>query len=184
MVDWPHSPPHRVSSSGVYMVTAATYQKRPIFNSAQKLDFLQKGLLEVCEKHQARLEAWAVFPNHYHFIGTTWRAGSIRTIVSDLHAFTARGVNRIDGINRRQVWFQYWDTLITVQRAYFARRRYVHENAVGHGVARDAASYRWCSAGWFERKTTPSFRKTISSFPIARLQARDDFDVDAADLLD
>jgi hypothetical protein len=37
MPDWPHSPTHRLGSAGAYMVTAATYQKQPLFCSAKRL---------------------------------------------------------------------------------------------------------------------------------------------------
>ena len=51
------------------MVTGATYLKAPHFRTAERLDVLQRGLLKLAADTGWRLEAWAVFANHYHFIG-------------------------------------------------------------------------------------------------------------------
>jgi len=50
------------------MVTAGTYLKQPIFRGAQRLECLCDLLLELAEKYGWDLQAWAVFPNHYHFV--------------------------------------------------------------------------------------------------------------------
>jgi putative transposase len=182
MPEWPHAPTHHVDAAGVYMVTAATYRKISIFNSAGKLDLLQARLFKVCEKFGVRLEAWCIFPNHYHFIGMASRSASIGPLVKELHTLTAREVNRLDQVGVRRVWFQYWDKLIQHQRAYFARLHYVHENAVRHGVVRNAVNYRWCSAGWFEQRANRAFRKTVLAFPTTHLRTPDDFEVNPGDI--
>jgi hypothetical protein len=56
---------------------------------------------------------------------------------------------------------------------------YVHENAVHHGLVSVASNYPCCSAGWFEQRAEPSFRKTILSFPCDTINVRDDFVVSA-----
>jgi putative transposase len=68
MRHWPHSPIHRLSGTGAYMVTAGTYRKTPFFSSPGRLSFLCDALLQLAELYRWRLQAWAVFPNHYHFI--------------------------------------------------------------------------------------------------------------------
>jgi putative transposase len=182
MADWPHAPVHRVDPAGVYMVTAATYWQIPIFNSAIKLGLLQARLFKTCEKYEVKLEAWCIFPNHYHFIGTASRSASIGSLVKELHTLTAREVNRLDQVTARRVWFQCWDKLIQHQGAYFARLRYVHDNAVRHGIVCNAVNYRWCSAGWFEQRANRAFRKTVLAFPITRLRTPDDFEVNPNDI--
>jgi hypothetical protein len=47
MQNWPHSPLHRTLVKGLYMVTAATYQKVLLFNSEQRLQFLHDELLSL-----------------------------------------------------------------------------------------------------------------------------------------
>jgi REP-associated tyrosine transposase len=177
MPDWPHSPCHKLTQSGTYIVTAATYEKQPIFHSGPRLDLLLDSLLERCVQYQWKLEAWAVFPNHYHFVAGTAHPERLRKLLQELHSVTARAVNALDGQPGRRVWFQYWDTQITNQRSYLARLHYVHENAVRHGVAKRSANYPWCSASWFERRADPAFRKTVLGFPCDRVSVPDAFEL-------
>jgi hypothetical protein len=51
----------------------------------------------------------------------------------------------------------------------------VNNNPVHHGVVDYAAKYPWCSAGWFEAKASPAFRKTVESFKTDRISVPDDF---------
>ena len=183
MPDWPHSPLHRLDARGTFMVTAGTYGKEPFFGTSGRLTFLQRQLILLCDEHSAALQAWAVFPNHYHYIARLEQPLNLRDLVRHLHSVTAREVNRLDGAAGRKVWFQYWDSQIFFQKSYFARLRYVHENPVRHGIVARAANYAWCSAGWFERKAEPGFRKTVLGFPCERLAIPDAFPVTASQIL-
>lgn len=81
MSDWPHGPAHRLSSAGAYMVTAGTYQEVPVFSSRSRLDFLQTLFFQLAEEHHASLQAWAIFPNHYHFIANFVRPVELRNLI-------------------------------------------------------------------------------------------------------
>jgi putative transposase len=177
MIVWPHGPSHVVSERGTYIVTAATYGKQPVFASKSHLNLLCETLLRLCSDHGWNLQAWAVFPNHYHFVADSPSPQSLSGVIRRLHSLTARAVNELDREAGRRIWFQYWDTRVTNQRSYLARLRYVHENAVRHGLVPRAANYPWCSAAWFERKATPAFRKTVLSFPCDRISVPDEFEV-------
>jgi putative transposase len=118
-----------------------------------------------------------VFSNHYHFVGHTFSAPSkLREFLTELHASTARKVNRLDETPGRQVWHNFWDKQLTFEKSYLARLNYVHQNAVKHGLARVANLYPWCSAAWFERTATRAQVKTIYRFKTDRLQVADDFE--------
>ena len=158
------------------MVTAATLQKQPLFNSPEKLDQLESELLKLAKQYALHLQAWAVFTNHYHFIGRTEQESpNLRLFLSHLHSNTARELNRIDGAMGRGVWYNFWDTKLTYERSYFARLNYVHQNPVKHGLVHKANQYRWCSAAWFERTASPAIVKTIYGFKIDKLQIADDY---------
>jgi putative transposase len=177
MADWPHGPSHRVTERGTYIVTAATYGKQPLFGSKFRLNLLCETLMQLCHDRGWNLQAWAIFPNHYHFVAESAFPANLSKTIGRLHSLTARAVNERDHEIGRKVWFQYWDTLLTNERSYWARLHYVHENAVHHGVVARAANYPWCSAAWFERKATSAFRKTVFSIPCDRISVPDDFEV-------
>jgi putative transposase len=156
------------------MVTSGTYHKEHLFTGPDRLDLLQSSLFRLAAHYQWHLEAWAVFPNHYHFVAQSpANTESLRRFIRHLHGDTAREVNRLDNSTGRQVWHDYWDTHLTFERSYFARLNYVHQNPVHHGVMPVANQYRWCSASWFERETPPARVKTIYSFKTDQLKVPD-----------
>ncbi len=173
---WPHAPVHKISEHGVYIVTAGTLHKHHVFNRDDKLSLLESKLLELANRYQWQIEAWAVFPNHYHFVARGCPTShDLRKYIIHLHADTARAVNRLDRAEGRKVWFNFWDTKLTFETSYLARLNYVHQNAVKHQVVPVANQYRWCSAAWFERVATPSMVQTIYSFKTEEVQVQDDF---------
>jgi putative transposase len=113
MNDWPHSPPHRLSEQGAYMVTCGTYEKAHFLNTSERLNML-RGLFFGClEEAGWILHAWALLSNHYHFIASSPAdPSSLRRALSKLHTLSARELNRQDDRPGRKVWFQYFDTHI------------------------------------------------------------------------
>ena len=178
-MDWPHAPLHRLGASGVYFLTASTYKKELFFSGAQRLDALQGGLLKYAKKYNWQLEAWAVFPNHYHFVAKSpdgeKDASSLRIFISEFHKKSASWVNQEDQAKGRKVWHNYRESHISYQNSYFTRLSYTHQNAVKHGLVKVANQYRWCSAGWFERTATPAQVKTVYGFKNDQLNIDDDF---------
>ncbi len=180
-ISWPHAPEHRLSVRGTYFVTASTYLKRHHFSGKSRLAVLQRGLLKVAADFGWQLEAWAVFSNHYHFIGhspaTKDTAENLSQMLGVLHEKTAKWINRLDVASGSKVWHNYRETRLTYQRSYLARLNYVHQNPVKHGLVPVANLYPWCSARWFERNTPTSQIKTINRFKIDKLNIPDDFAV-------
>lgn len=176
---WPHAPTHLLDSSGIYFITAATHLKQHFFRDSSRLDVLQRGLLTVTQQFGWRLEAWAIFSNHYHFIAKTppeaQNAESLPKMIRALHGPLAKWVNKLDGTPDRKVWHNYWETLLTQQTSYFARLNYTHNNPAKHGLVKESRDYPWCSAAWFEKTTPPPIAKAISRFKTDRVKVEDDF---------
>ncbi len=128
------------------------------------------------------MEAWAVFPNHYHFVAHSPKqasdgAESLRVFLADLHQHSASWVNVLDKCEGRKVWHNFRDTRLTYQRSYLARLNYVHQNAVKHGIVNMANQYSWCSAAWFEQVASPAMIHTIYSFKMDKVNVPDDFPI-------
>ena len=175
--DWPHAPVHRLDGKGAFIVTAATLYKQHLFRDAESLDFLQAMLLAKAKEYDWRIEAWAVFSNHYHFVGQAMRdAGTLSPMIQSLHSETASWLNQKHQQPERQVWHNFWETKLTYEKSYFARLHYVHRNAVHHGLVQIPNQYCWCSAAWFERTAKLAQVKTIYGFKTDRLNVLDDFE--------
>ena len=174
--DWPHAPVHRLSDHGIYIVTAGTLHKERLFKTKEKLDLVERRLLSLSKQHDWQLEAWAVLINHYHFVARGAPDSTpMRDFLRELHSLTARDLNRMDGVEGRTVWHNFWDTRLTYQHAYLARLNYVHQNPVKHGLVLVANQYSWCSAAWFERAASPAQVKTIYRMKIDTVNVQDDF---------
>jgi len=176
-IDWPHAPIHRLGGHGALMVTAGTYEKVPVFSSDAQLSALCGGLMKYARKYGWRMQAWAIFPNHYHFVASSPEDGAenLSLFLKEFHSRSARWVNKEEKVAGRKVWHNYWDTRIVTDTSYYARLHYVHANAVKHGLVKVANQYRWCSAGWFERTAERSFVNTIYGFKTDRINVKDDF---------
>ena len=176
---WPHAPAHQLNSAGTYLVTAATYEKRHFFRRRQQLDALQHELLAVAKEFGWVLEAWAVFSNHYHFVGHSPEdatdASSLSEMLNHLHRRTAMWLNDYQNTLGRKVWHNYWDTQLSYQRSYLARLNYVHQNPVKHNLVPVANQYPWCSSRWLERVASAAIVESIYRFKIDNVQVRDDF---------
>jgi len=174
--DWPHAPVHRLSENGVYFITAGTLYKLHFYNTPEKLDLLERMLLSLAKKHKWQLEAWAVFSNHYHFVARGQPDSTAMDVfLTELHSRSAIELNRLDGVQDRKVWHNFWDTRLTYQYSYLARLNYTHQNPVKHKLVPVANQYPWCSAAWFERTASAAQIKTVYRFKIDRVQVRDDF---------
>lgn len=173
---WPHAPCHLFSARGTYMVTASTLYKQHLFCSSHHLDMLQRQLFEVAMLYGWRLEAWALFANHYHLIARIpEEKDSLRRFINHFHSLSARELNEEQGCLDRRVWFQYWDTCLTYQKSYFARLNYVMQNPVKHHLVEHAEFYPWCSARWFAEHAESSYQKTVTRFKTDLVQVQDDF---------
>ncbi|WP_411846229.1 hypothetical protein AAFN60_00690 [Roseibacillus persicicus] len=141
------------------------------------MDGLQAELIKYAEKHQWRLQAWAIFPNHYHLIALPPKDGAILLppFLKEFHSRSARWVNQLDNVRGRKIWHNYRESELTLQTSYFARLNYVHQNAVKHGLVPVANQYRWCSASWFEQNADKAFVNTIYQFKTDKLAIEDDF---------
>ena len=174
--DWPHAPVHRLDSAGIYIVTAATLNKAHLFREPHALTLMENELLQLSKQYAWQLEAWAVFSNHYHFVARNYsEQDNLSQFLQHLHAKSARRLNQLEGVEGRSVWFNFWDTKLTFERSYLARLNYVHQNPVRHGLVAVANRYRWCSAAWFERNTSPAMIRTIYSFKTDKINIHDDF---------
>ena len=178
---WPHAPMHQLGSAGMYFVTASTLHQRHHFKGKERVAVLHRGVLKIAAKFGWRLEAWAVFSNHYHFVGQSPEfeedATSLRRMLGLLHEQTAKWVNRLDRTPGRQVWFNFRETTLTYEKSYLARLNYTHQNAVKHGLVPVANQYPWCSARWFERTARPAQIDTIYRLKVDRLNVPDNFEV-------
>ena len=176
--DWPHAPPHRLQSAGVFIVTARAAEKRHLLAADALKDWFQDKLHELALEFGWRLEAWAILSNHYHFVGHSpphaEDAASLSAMVRKLHSLTTKELNHRDNKpGRTRLWQNFRETHLTHQRSYLARLNYVHQNAVHHKLVTIGSDWKWCSAQAFRQAVSPACLKTISSFKYDLIAEKD-----------
>jgi putative transposase len=173
---WRHTPAHRFSPRGTYILTAATAGHAHLFDTPEKLDLLRDTVFELSDNYELTLQAWTFLTNHYHLVaGFESARVPHQVFLHHLHRELALRLNASDRMPARPVIAQTWDAELTFENSWLARLHYVHHNPEHHGVVRDATDYPWCSARWFETNATFSFVKAVYSFPLDRVTVPDDF---------
>lgn len=157
------------------MLTAGTFHKQHLFKGHERLKLMEQTLFRVFKFRGWKLRAWAIFSNHYHWIGISPENGSIRRLIQHLHSESAKLLNQLDNTPGRKVWFQYWDKCLSFEKSYFARLNYVVNNPIHHGLVQVADRYPFCSAGWIKRNTHAAFQKQIASFKYDQINEPDEF---------
>ena len=117
---YPHNPPHYFVSNAIYMVTGSIlHNKHSLVSNAHK-SLVCKILFERAAHWGWDLEAWAVLKNHYHFIGRApENALTLEKLIRQFHSKTAVELNKLDKALGRKVWYNYWDTCITLETSYY-----------------------------------------------------------------
>lgn len=170
------NPPHYFVPNAMYMVTGAILHNQHFLNEDKKRQFLLETLFDRSKLLGWEIQAWAILNNHYHFIGKApENASTLSKLTRQIHSITAVQFNQWDKTFGRQVWFNYWDTCLTYEKAYLARLHYVHMNQVKHGLVENAMDYPYCSYRWFIEQGHDSLRKQVLDQPINRINVTDDF---------
>ncbi len=176
--DWPHAPPHRLESAGVYFLTARAAEERHLLSDDSMKDWFEEKLMHIAAGNGWKMEAWAVLSNHYHFVAHIPSgadgAHSLRRAVTKLHSLTTKELNLREGFpGRTRLWQNFRETRLTHQASYLARLNYVHQNAVHHGLVSKGSDWKWCSALRFKKEASPAWVKTIASFRYDEIARKD-----------
>ena len=145
-----HSPAHRVSQNGRYLLTAACYEhRRFIGRTLERLADFSERLLKTLEAQSEEIYAWCILPNHYHALVFTRKLPEMLHEVGLLHGRTAFEWNGEDGERGRKVWFNCVETGMKSDRHFWATLNYVHHNPVHHGYVRQWQEWPFSSGESF-----------------------------------
>ena len=99
-----HSPQHRESQNGRYLLTAACYEHRHIIGlDPKRLSNFCERLLKTLEATCEDIHAWCVLPNHYRALVLTRKLPELLRDIGQLHGRTSFNWNGEDEIRGRKV---------------------------------------------------------------------------------
>jgi putative transposase len=128
-----HGPPHYSDESGLYLVTAACYEHRPVVGvSQQRMADFEAELLNDAREAADFIFAWVVLPNHYHVLMHAPDILGFLKSLGLLHGRTSFRWNGEDGSRGRTVWHRAAETAMKSERHFWATLNYVLHNPVRH----------------------------------------------------
>lgn len=144
----PHSPPHPVTDSPHYIITATCYEHKHRLHTSQRRQQLLNQLFETLIQENIEILAWVILTNHYHLLTTTvnfpWLSREIRLI----HGRFARQWNQEDGVTGK-LWYSYSDRAIRSETHYYTTLNYIHYNPVKHNLVSSPYDWQESSVHWY-----------------------------------
>lgn len=140
-----HRPPHYYLDDTIYFLSSGTLYKTHFFGSDTHKAIIQNLLGECLKEDKCGLYAWTILPNHYHLLLKITKGVDLAVFVRKLHSKSAIAINKLDKKHGRQIWYNYWDTCIRLEKDFWMRFNYIHQNAVKHGYAEKMEHYKFSS---------------------------------------
>ena len=144
-----HEPPHMRKVEGWYLITAACYQHRPIFDNTDDLTWLTNEMLSALTDKKA------------HDLDV------VSKFLRKQHSRIATSINGRQKQHGRRVWYRFSDRLIRSERHYCATVNYVHFNPVKHGYVKHPDEWSWSSMyDYLAAHGSEWLGETIRKFPL------------------
>jgi putative transposase len=142
-----HNPPHCESDCGLYLITAACFEHKPVIGkSPERMTAFESDLLCTLQENCRMICAWTVLPNHYHVLVDVADVIGLLRRLGQLHGRTSFKWNGEEACRGRQVWFNAAETAVKSERHFWATMNYVQHNAVRHGYVTRWTEWPYCSA--------------------------------------
>jgi len=92
------------------------------------------------------LTAWAIMPNHIHFLATPFENVDLSEIAHSIKSYTAHEANKL--LNRRGQFWQHepFDRYIRNRRHFLSVIRFIENNPVKAGLCEKPQDWRYSSA--------------------------------------
>jgi len=138
-----HNPPHLFRDKSPYFITGGTHNKQRFWFDDERKQILFNAIDTWIRKFEWAVEAWVIFHNHYHLLACSRRGEDLGTIIGKIHGRSATLLNKLDGCQGRQVWWNYWDRCIRDEKDHLAYLSYILWNPAKHKIVDQPDEYAW-----------------------------------------
>lgn len=136
----------RVSYAGaMYHVTSRGNNGGEIFLDYADFERFHSLLGRYRERHDFRLYAYALIPNHVHLLIETTESSSISQIMHGINTAYAMYFNGRHNRSGHVFQGRFRSSIIDSENYFLEVMRYIDLNAVRAGLAKDPSRYRWSS---------------------------------------
>ena len=140
-----HHPPHLQIDNQWTLLSAATFQRRPLLGGDRDKDLFRDILEQKTLSFDITLRAWVILDQHYHLLLKLGTGAALPRFVAALHGASSMRLNRSQGDSGRRVWDNYWDTGMRNEQDLWTRFNYIHHNPVKHGYVERMEDWPWSS---------------------------------------
>lgn len=173
-----HHPPHIFLDDTWYIITSATLNHTPFLASDQAKTVVRDKLKTLIQQFDITLRAWVILDNHYHLLLKTNVGKDLSHFFGQFHGSTSRQINLLDGVTKRQVWHNYWDTFIRSEVDMWKRFNYIHQNPVKHGYVQEITDWPFSSYDYYLRTKGEEWLVDCwRRYPVIDYLTGDDFDL-------
>jgi putative transposase len=124
-------------------VTNVVYQRKLILTS--DIGLFWQAMESIKTKHSFDLIAWAILPDHFHFIIEPGES-SISKILHDVKLSYSAYFRKSKGIRSGRIWqLRFWDHIIRDEIDFNRHLDYIHYNSVKHGIVAKPFDYLYSS---------------------------------------
>lgn len=142
-----HSPAHYEGDCGLYLITAACFEHKPIIGlSAQRMAAFESSLVAFLKDASTSVFAWTILPNHYHALVECQPVAELLKGLGQLHGKMSYTWNGEEELRGRKVWFNTTETVMKSERHFWATMNYILHNAVKHRYVARWTDWPYCSA--------------------------------------
>jgi len=129
-------------AEALHFITFSCFQRLPFLEAAAPKDTVEAVLEETRARHEARVYAYVLMPEHVHLLMN--EPGSI-VVAQFLKALKQMTSRRLKG-DRGQFWqSRYFDANVHGEEDRSEVIRYIHRNPVKRGLVASPGEYRWSS---------------------------------------
>jgi len=129
-------------AEALHFITFSCFHRLPLLEAPEAKDTFEAILEETRSRHQARIYAYVLMPEHVHLLLNEPPAILVAQFLKALKHTTSR---RLRGDRERFWQDRYFDRNIRGEAARSEVIRYIHRNPVKRGLAASPEQYRWSS---------------------------------------
>ena len=145
-------PPHLYQNENIYFLTARTVNSKAYFSSDKKKNIILAALTEALAENKFEIFSWVILDNHYHCQIKVKQGIDLPNFVQKIHGLSSRNLNKLEDIEGRKIWWNYWDKCLNTEKDFWIHFNYIHNNPIKHGYIKDfdqLASYKFSSYGHY-----------------------------------
>ena len=144
----PH-PLRQCTPGELYHITARGNNRQAIFNDEMDYREYLQLLYEVTRRYAVNIHAFALMPNHVHLLLQPVQQENLSAALQVLNSTFAKYINRRYGRIGHLFQGRYHSSHVDREAYLLVVSRYIHNNPVRAGLAKDATQYPWSSARAF-----------------------------------